>query len=461
MERLNKGDLIDLKIEKIVNEGSGLAHYDGFAVFVSGVMAGELVKCRILSSNKSYAKAELVEILETSPHRIKPFCPIFNACGGCQWQFMDYEEQLVQKRLVVKDTIERIFGKELEILPVLGIKNNKNYRQKIQLPISQTKNSKRFLIGYYKENSHELVNVKYCPIQPEYLNEVVEYIRQKASELGLSAYCEKTKKGALRHIVFRNSTSEGKAVLTMVVNSDKVPNEVKTLAESVFKAFEQIKGVVVNLNTSGSNLILTDEFCEICGESFIYQTIDTFTFKISAGSFFQVNIEGARHLLDGVKKLVAVNTKNPTVLDAYCGVGSFGIWLKDIAKEIWLVEQAHSSIEDAKVNIELNNVKNAKIFEGDVKKIFEEFIQSGKEFDVVVIDPPRKGCDEDVREQLMKLAKKYIVYVSCNPATLARDLRFFCDNGFSAESVQPVDMFCHSYHVESVVLLKRKNNNTR
>ena len=456
MNFLNIGKEIDLKIEKLVNEGNGIGHYEGFAVFVNGVLPNETVKCKITSCSKNYAKAEFVEIVEPSTKRVKPFCPIFNACGGCQWQHISYEEQLLQKQKIVDETIEKISGKKLEVLATFGITKNQNYRQKIQFPVAQTKNSKRFLIGYYRENSHEIVNVKHCPIQPEEFNEIVQFIREAASSLEIEGYNEKKHAGELRHIVFRNSTSDKNAILTLVVNNDHISNKIRKLANLVFDKFANIKGVIVNFNTTKSNLILTDKFETVVGENFIFQKIGDLRFRISAGSFFQVNIEGAEHLLNEVKRLICKNISNPVVLDAYCGVGSFGLWLKDVAKEVWAVEQAHSSVEDAQENIKINNANNFKLFEGDVKNIFNEFVKEGKKFDVVVIDPPRKGCSAESLEQVCKLADKFVIYVSCNPATLARDLKYFYEQGFTAETAQPVDMFCHSHHVETVVLLEKK-----
>ena len=456
MECIKKNDILEFEIEKLVYEGAGLARYGNLPIFIKNVCVGDVVKAKITQINKHFAKAILENIVTPSPFRIESFCPFHKVCGSCEWQFVDYNEQLRQKRQIVKETIKKIAGVEIEVNETLPSPDTKFYRHKIQMPIAQTKNSKRFLIGYYQENSHELVNIKYCAIQPEYANEIIETVRHEAQTCGVIAYNEKKHAGELRHLVLRFSQSEKNCVLTLVLNSNQPSPEIKKLAKQIYNKFDYIKGVVFNFNTKKTNTILSDKFETFVGDDFIYEQMGTFKFKISAGSFFQVNPKSAINLLNTAKDMIKSVCNAPTILDAYCGVGSFGIWMTDIAKNICGVEQTQSSCSDARFNLKLNNIKNYELIEGDVSEIFNEFVQQNRCFDVIITDPPRKGCSEKALQQMLNLGAKHIVYISCNPATLARDLKYLHNHGFETKIIQPVDMFCHSYHVENVVLLSKQ-----
>lgn len=449
------GDILEVTPEKLVYEGSALAKIDGFPIFIDDACPKDKLKIRIKKANKNFAVGEIIEILEPSPHRVKPVCPVHNVCGGCGWQFIDYDFQLEQKTNIVYETVKKITGEEIEVKPALRSPETREYRSKVQYPVSQTKVSKRLLAGYYKKGSHELVNIKYCPIQPKIIDKITEFIRQTAQELEITGYNEKTKKGELRHIVYRYSKSENECVVIFVVYHTRLSDKFKKLAKKVMEEFAHVKGCLINYNTTLGNLIMTDDTRKIQGENHILEKMDGKTFKISANSFFQVNVGSAKNIFDTVKDIIAQNYPDSRILDAYSGVSSFGIWLSDIAKEVVSVEEAPSATKDAADNIELNNITNLTAINGDAKKIFEDLIDKGETFDVTLLDPPRKGCEKESLDFAIKLSKKAIIYVSCNPSTLARDIKYLHENGFKTKYIQPVDMFCHSYHIESVAWLEK------
>lgn len=454
-DRIKGGYVLEVVPQKLVYEGAALAKPDGYPVFIDGACPGDKLKIKITKANKNFANAVIEEIIEPSPHRVKPFCPMHNVCGGCGWQHIDYDFQLEQKRNIVEETVKKITGEDIEVKPVVASPQTKAFRSKVQYPVSQTKVSKRLLAGYYKKGSHELVNIKFCPIQPKIIDKITDFIRQNAQELGISGYSEKLHKGNLKHIVYRYSRSENNLIVIFVVNDTQLRDKFKKLSKKLTDEFAHIKGCLINYNPEKTNLIMSNDTRKITGENFITEKIGDKIFKISANSFFQVNIGSAENIFNIVKDIIKNNYKDCRILDAYSGVSSFGIWLSDAAKEVVSVEEAPSATKDAAENVKLNNVTNLTALNGDAKKIFEELIAQGQKFDVTVLDPPRKGCEKESLDYAVKLTEKAIIYVSCNPSTLARDLKYLHENGFQTQYIQPVDMFCHSYHIESVAWLKR------
>ena len=447
----------NLIVEKMVNTGFGLAKDNGIPIFIEEVVTGDVLDARIVASHKSYEKGIIDKINTPSLNRVEPFCAMANVCGGCQWQYISYDYQLEAKREIVKDCLQKIAGVDIKVLPTMPASTTKGYRCKIQYPVEQTKVSKRYLAGYYKKGTHELINIKHCPIQPAIVDDVVQFLRDKAQEFDVVAYNEKNHKGTLRHFVFRYSKSEKNLVLTLVVNDKKIHPNVQRLAEAVFEKFDEVVGVLVNCNTDKTNRIMGDKSFIAIGNDYIIEHIDKFKYKISAGSFFQVNIESAKNILDVVKELVMQNCESPKILDAYSGVGTFGIYLSSLAKRVVAVEEYHQAVLDASENLKLNYIDNIDLIEGEAKKIFKKLEDSGEYFDLVIVDPPRKGCDPDSLDAISRLSTKHIIYVSCNPATLARDMKSLKEKGFEPKFVQPIDMFCHTYHIETVVLFEKVN----
>ncbi len=446
---MNLNDELVVNIEKISNLGTGIAKVDGLVIFVENACPGDEVKVKITKLTKTYANATVLDVIKPSIHRIKPFCAMQNVCGACQIQFVDYDYQLEMKRQIVEDSLKSIGGFDIEVPRPIPSPDNKVYRHKIQYPISQTKVSKRLLAGYYKPQSHEIVNIKHCPIQPEVCDKIIEFIRDEAQNYGVSGYDEKKHAGDLRHVVLRVSTYNKKVLVTLVINSNKVFKRFADFAKAIFDNFEDVIGVCANLNSKRTNVILSDKTECIYGEDYVEEKILDKVFRIGSNTFFQVNPKSAENIFAYVKDEVSKHDA-PTVLDAYAGIATFGIVVSDVAGEVVSVEANSDSIENAKDVLKLNNISNVELHSADTTK----YLQSVKrKFDVTILDPPRKGCTKESLDETLKHTKKEIIYVSCNPATLARDLKYLCEKGCKIKSVQPFDMFCHTYHVETVVVL--------
>lgn len=447
-------DEIEVNIEKLSNLGFGIAKHEGLVIFVENACPQDRAKVKITKLTKNYANAQIVEILEKSPHRIEPFCAMHNACGGCQLQFIDYDYQLQLKKEIIEDAMKTIANLDVEIKNPIPSPENLQYRHKVQYPISQTKVSNRILAGYYKPKSHEITNIKYCPIQPEICDKIIDFIRNTAFDYAISGYGEKKHSGDLRHVVIRVSKATGKVLVTLVVNSTKMFERLKDFAQNLYDNFKEVSGVCVNFNSKKTNVILGDKTELIAGKDFVKERILDKTFRIGPNTFFQVNPKSAENIFAFVKDYIANHFEKPSVLDAYAGVTSFGISVSDEAKKVVSVEENKEAVNLAQDTIELNNINNIELHNMDTQKFFEKELNTKKrKFDVIILDPPRKGCSEKSLEYALKLCKGKIIYVSCNPATLARDLKYLVANGAKVEFIQPFDMFCHTYHIESVAVV--------
>ena len=439
-----------VNIEKLSNLGTGIAKLDGMVVFVENACPGDELRVKLTKLNKNYATAKIVEIITPSKFRVDPLCPLQKVCGACQIQFIDYEYQLKLKKEMVKDALHSIAGLEIDVPLTIPTPKTKEFRQKIQYPVSRTKVSKRILAGYYKPQTHEIVNIKYCPIQPRICDEIIEYIRVKAFDYGISGYNEKKHVGDLRHIVLRSSADTGKVLVTLVANAKKTFERIEDFAKDIFENFDEVCGVCVNLNPKKSNVILSQDTVCVCGEDFVEERVLDKVFPIGANTFFQVNPKSAENIFNYVKTEIS-KTPNATVLDTYAGIAVFGILVADIAESVVSVEENSESVNKARSVIKKYKLSNIKVFEDDTAK----FLQNLKrKFDITILDPPRKGCTQDALDEVVAHTKQKIIYVSCNPATLARDLRYLTAKGWTLKSVQPFDMFCHTFHVETVAVLE-------
>ena len=436
-----------VEIEELSNLGAGIAKHEGKVIFVENTCPGDRVKIKITKQNKTYSFGQLVEIINPSKHRVKPFCPMQKVCGACQIQFIDYKEQLKIKQQIVKDYSRNL---NLEVGETVPSPEIKGYRHKIQYPVSETKNSKRIIAGYYKPKSHEIVNIKYCPIQPEICDEIIDYIRENASKYNISGYREKSHSGILKHIVIRSSAETGNNLLVMVINDNKISKQIKQFGEDIYNRFDKISGVCVNFNNKKTNLILSDKTQTLCGEGYIEEKLCGITFKIGANTFFQVNPKSAENIFQYVKQYIKENFESPTILDAYAGIAVFGIVMSNISQKVVSVEENQESISLAKEVLELNKIHNVDLYAMDTAKYLETTEQK---FDVTILDPPRKGCTQESLDGVLKVTKSKIIYVSCNPQTLARDLEYLISKGGKVNFIQPFDMFCHTYHVESVAVI--------
>lgn len=445
-------DEVTIDIEKIINTGVAMGHFDGLVVFVQGGCPDDKLKVKITKMNKNYATAELIEVITPSPHRVKPFCPMQKVCGACQLQHIDYNYQLKIKQQITDETIKSMTGVKIPVFKTLASPNNRNYRHKIQYPVSQTKNSKRILAGYFKPKSHEIVNIKYCPIQPEICDSIIEYIRGHAFNFGINGFNEKKHSGELRHIVIRASKYNQKILVTLVVNATKSFDRLEDFAKAIYHEFDEICGVCINFNSKKTNVILGDKTKCVIGSDHIEEKILDKTFKIGPNTFFQVNPQSAENIFSYVKNYITNNFKSPIVLDAYAGITTFGICICDVCKKVVSVEENKASCDLAAQIIAQNKINNIEINNMDASKFFSK---EKRKFDIIILDPPRKGCSEESLNNAFRLTKKTIIYVSCNPATLARDLKHLINLGCQVESVQPVDMFCHTYHVENIAIIHK------
>ncbi len=471
---LKQDDIIELTAEKLVYSGAALAHYEGKAVFLENAVPGDKVKARVLRVNKNFIRAKILEIIEPSSHRVKPFCPLFNACGGCNLQNIEYDFLISEKQGILEEMFspaagEAFFG--VEFKPFIKSDILKEYRCKVQNAVSETKVSKRLLTGYYKENTHEVVNIKFCPIQPKIIDEITGFVRENWKMTG---YVERTNKGLLKHILIRYSAADKKMLLTLVLNKDfeyfnKIKPEIEEFSQALAEKFPQISGILVNFNPKKTNKITGDVTELILGKDFVTEklkpesfgdNVKEFVYKISKDSFFQVNPKTAEKVFDAIKAFV---DDGSYILDAYGGVGAISIFLSDKAKKITLVEESESAVNDAKANFKLNNCENYEVFLGDAKEIFKTLQKQlqkpgktcAKKYDIAILDPPRKGSDKEALEIISKLAKK-IVYVSCNPSTLARDVKILYDLGFKLKTLQGADMFPFTHHIESIACLEKE-----
>lgn len=440
-----------VKIEKLASNAQGIARHEGAVVFVDNVCPEDECKVRIVKKHKSYYIAKVVEMITPSPYRVKPFCPIHSACGACQLQYIDYEQQLVIKRQIVQDMMR---GLDVEVQEVEPSPQTTEFRHKIQYPIRQTAVSKRILAGYFKPKSHDLVNIKYCPIQPKICDEIIEFVRENAPQHDVSGYDEKTHSGLLRHVVIRSSVRDNTQLVVLVINSDEITPAVRVFCETLFASFDSVVGVSVNFNPKKTNLIMTDNTQLIIGEEYIREDLCDTTFKVGANTFFQVNPKSADNIFRYVKDYISNNFDEPVILDAYAGISAFGLALAPIAKRVVSVEECTASVDLAKTIKSENGIQNIEMYNNDCSEFFEKELQNNpKGYDVTILDPPRKGCSPESLDYSLKLTKSKIIYVSCNPATLARDLKYITEKGAKVLSLKPFDMFCHTTHIETVAII--------
>ena len=377
---------------------------------------------------------------------------MYNACGACQLQFIDYEYQLQVKQEITQDAMDRIGGLNIKVKSTIPSPEQNKYRHKVQYPVSRTKNSGRILAGYYKPKTHEIVNIKYCPIQPAICDNIINFIREKAFDFGVQGFFEKNHSGDLRHIVLRISAYNGKILVVLVVNATKIFDRLKDFAKCIYDEFDEVVGVCVNYNSKKTNVILGNKTECICGQDYVEEKLLDKIFKIGVSTFFQVNPKSAENIFKYVKEYLKDNFESPIVLDAYAGISSFGICVSDVCKKVVTVEENKESCDKAREVIQTNRIKNVEIHNMDAAKFFAK---EKRKFDAIILDPPRKGCTKESLDEAIRLTNNTIIYVSCNPATLARDLKYLTEHGFVVESVQPFDMFCHTYHVENVAIVRR------
>lgn len=452
---VQKGKTYELSIQGLGTSGEGIGRYEGFTVFVPYALPGETVRARVTMVKKTYASAALEQVLTPSPDREKPPCPVYERCGGCQLQHLSYEGELKEKRQQVKDAIERIGHLQgVDVLPVLGAKTPWNYRNKMQFPVAAA-GKRNVAIGCFAAATHEVIDVENCAIQKEGNNVIAAVVRQWMKDFKIPAYDEDARTGIVRHIMGRVGVHTGEVMVCLVTASDMVPH-MKDLVQYLRRDVPGLKSVVQNVNKRHTNVILGPKTKTIYGSGTIHDSIGSLTFHISAQSFFQVNSEQAQRLYETALDFADLKG-GEIVADVYCGTGTITLFLAQKAKQVYGIEIVDSAIRDAVRNAKDNKIGNAQFILGDAIYKLPELIRNGVRPDVIVLDPPRAGCGEPVLKAIANSKPKRVVYVSCNPATLARDLAYLKEHGYQTQKVQPVDMFPRTHHVETVCLLSKLN----
>ena len=432
-------------------DGKGIVKKDNRVIFVDGVIKGEEVEIEIIYESKNQTLGKLIKIIKSSPDRVKPFCPLAKDCGGCALQHIQYKKQLEFKTNHVQDCINKFSKLNIKVENCIGMENPFNYRNKSQVPFSMEK--KQICYGFYKENTHKLIQMDSCSIQTTDADDILKTIKDLMKKYRLNAYEEDKRKGILRHALIKKGFSTNQIMVVLITNVNSFPNR-KELVKDLVKAHPNIKTVIQNINTRDTNVILGEKESVLYGSGYIEDILLGVKFKISSKSFYQVNPIQTATLYS---KAIELADLKPTdrVLDTYCGIGTIGLIASRNVDEVIGVEIVADAIKDAKSNASINKIENANFVLEDASNFMVDLAKTSEKMDVVFVDPPRKGCDDRFLSSIMKLAPKKIVYISCNPSTLARDLGILKEK-YETKTIQPVDMFPHTYHVETIALLHLK-----
>ena len=447
---LTKNEIYEAVITDYTAEGQGIAHIEGCAVFIPNAIAGEKVRVRIEKAQKTWAAGKITEILEKSPHRVNRECPVAKLCGGCDFWHMDYEEETRLKAERVKTCLNRMAGEQLEEMPILAAPTCFGYRNKAQYPVAQKKG--RAYAGFFRAGTHQVVENDRCYILPEETDAVKDAVMDYVSQYRVTAYDEVAHKGLLRHIYVRRGAVSGEILVCLVINGEKIPRP-----EELIRRLEKIPGfatLVLSVNTKKGNAVLGDKFITLSGKGYIEDTLCGLTFRLSPRSFYQVNHHQAQRLYQAAIELAGI-TKEDLVLDLYCGVGTITLAMASAAGRVIGVEVIPQAVEDAKDNARRNGIENAEFLCADAGAAALELEKQGIRPDVVVVDPPRKGLSADAIEAMHRMNPRRIVYVSCDPATLARDVALLKQHDYRLQTAMAADLFPRCAHVETVVLLSK------
>lgn len=436
-------------------EGEGIAKIDNFTIFVKGAIKGEKVKILILKVNSSYAFAKIQEIITPSEHRCSEDCSSYKRCGGCDLRHIRYEKTLEIKRNIVQALVNKTLENKIEVNNTVGMEVPYNYRNKAQYPVGLNKEGEP-VFGVFANRTHEIIPMENCKIQTQISEDIAKFVLEFIKKNNIKVYDEKTNKGVFRHIIVKVGMKTNEVMSVLVVNEGKIKNE-KELVNGLVKKFPEIKTVVKNINNKNTNVILGTENIVLYGNGYIEDKLGEFTFKISPMSFYQINPVQTEKLYNLAVRSAGL-TGNEEIFDLYCGIGTIGIFASKYAKKVYGIEIVPQAIEDAKENAKINHVTNAEFMVGDVEFALSELIEKRNiRPEVVFVDPPRKGLDNTTIQNLIKVAPKKIVYISCNPATLVRDLKML-EEKYEIKEITPVDMFPFTKHVECVSVLNIKQS---
>ncbi|WP_079708712.1 23S rRNA (uracil(1939)-C(5))-methyltransferase RlmD [Paraliobacillus ryukyuensis] len=454
---VQKNEMLTLTFEDLTHEGDGVGKLNGYPIFVPYALPDEQAKVKIIKVKKNFAIGKLIEVEHASPNRVEPPCNVYYQCGGCQLQHMSYTMQIDMKRTQVTNSLKKIGHIDnVPVHPTIGMDDPWRYRNKVQIPVA-AKNGE-LITGFYRKRSHDIIeDMDRCIITSEVNDRMVEAVRSIADRLGIPAYDEKSHRGVLRHIMVRTGEMTNETMIVIVTRTNELPNK-KALIQELKDTYPNVKSIMQNINSQRTNVILGKETKLLWGDAYIHDKIGDLTFAISAKSFYQVNPPQTKKLYDKALEYAQLTGKE-TVIDAYCGIGTISLSLAQQAKKVYGVEIVPEAIADAKENAKRNHIDNVEFFVGQAEKVMPWWTAQGLQPDVIVVDPPRKGCDEALLEAMLAMKPERIVYVSCNPSTLARDLRILEDGGYETKQVQPVDMFPQTNHVEVIVKLVLKVSN--
>ena len=450
---MRKDDLITVTIEDLSSEGLGVGHYDGMAFFIKDTVIGDVAEAKIMKLKKTYGYARLTRLITPSPDRIAARCPVARQCGGCQIQAMSYPAQLRFKEAKVRNNLVRIGKFEHPPMePIIGMEEPFRYRNKAQFPVGMSKDG-RIIAGFYAGRTHAIIECEDCLLGVEENRVILDLVLEHMKEYHISPYEELTGKGLVRHVMIRKGFATGEVMVCLIVNGDSLPHA-DVLVERL-RTIQGMASITLNINREQTNVIMGREIKLLWGQPYIEDTIGSVRFRISPLSFYQVNPLQTEKLYNKALEYAGL-TGEETVWDLYCGIGTISLFLAQRAKQVYGVEIVPAAIEDAKANAALNGMANAEFFVGKAEEVLpEKYEKEGITADVIVVDPPRKGCEESVLATMIQMAPKRIVYVSCDSATLARDLKYLCHHGYELTRCCPTDMFGNSVHVETVVLLSQ------
>jgi len=447
---VNLGEDYDLIISGYSHQGEGIGRIDNFTVFVPGAILAERVRVKITEVKKNFARGQLEEIILSSPFRVEPRCSVYNSCGGCQLQHIVYKKQLEIKKEILENALHRIGKQNIKTLPTIGMRDPWRYRNKGYFQVDQEKG--KLHLGFYKAGSYDFIPASGCVLFSSQTNKLVSYLEELLSLKKVVVYNRRTGKGNLRNILIRESRDNREIMMVFITKEESLGFD-QSILNNITRIFPQVISIYQNINKGYRSVLLGKDFRLLKGKVDLGEAIGPFRFKISPHSFFQVNVAQAQILNEKILEYAHLSGEE-TVIDSYCGTAAISIYLANYAQKVYGMEIEKSAIRDAKINCELNGISNLKFFTGRVEEWLYRWRKRGEKVQIIILDPPRKGCSKEALKEVVKIKPSQILYVSCNPATLARDLECLAQDDYKLEKVLPIDMFPQTSHLECIASLK-------